>query len=130
MFGRKKVAVDLTAEQRKLLAEACKPVIAEIDDIIERCAWFLDPSRASEVPSEYVVPLRQTLEHERRLRAKVVEWIRVIPTGPIMTSEMEEDFKAVNQATLAANDLLMRAGSDAAVNIMLGGLQNNGQRSA
>ena len=124
MFGRKNVGVQLSPAQRQQLAEAYRTVVAEVDGVIERCAWFLDESRVADVPAEYVQPLRETLEQERAIREHVARRIEGFPTASIVIAELTDEMNAIHQATVAADDLMKRAGTDAAVGIMLNDIKN------
>ena len=124
MFGRKNVGVQLSPAQRQQLAEAYRTVVAEVDGVIERCAWFLDESRVADVPAEYVQPLRETLEQERAIREHVARRIEGFPTASIVIAELTDERNAIHQATVAADDLMKRAGTDAAVGIMLNDIKN------
>ncbi len=124
MFGRKNVGDNVPPELRQQLVEGYRAVLTEVDDVIERCSWFLAEERRSEIPAEFVAPLRETLEEERAIRAHLIRRLEVMMTAPLNVAELGEEMNAINRATVAADDLMKRIGSDAAMQIMLKGLLN------
>lgn len=126
MFGKKKVGDNVPPEYRQKLLEGYRAVLVEVDDVIERCTWFLDEGRRPDVPSEYIAPLQETLERERSIRAHVLARIESMLTAPLVIAELIEEMNSINQATVAADDLMRKAGSDASVGVILRGLANKG----
>lgn len=122
MFGRKKPGDEVSAENRAQLVEAYRAVGREIDDIVRRCSQLLTGTSAPDVPHEYVLRLRQTLAREQDLCTIVEKRLSTLPTGSISLAELGDEMKAIHQANVAANELLLRAGTDAASNSLIGSL--------
>ncbi len=124
MFGRKKVGADLSPADRARLVEAYQTAVVEVDDTIERCSWFLDETRVSEVPSEYVAPLRDALDLAHANRAILIRRIEEMPTAPVVIDDLAREMNSIHHATVAADDLMRSAGADAATAIILKDLAN------
>ncbi len=122
MFGRKNIGDSVPPEFRQKLVDGYRAVLVEVDDVIERCTWFLDETRRTDIPPEFVAPLQQMLEEETAIREHVARRVETIPTAPLVIAELGEEMNSINRATVAADDLMRRAGADAAMAIMLQGL--------
>ena len=129
MFGRKKIGDDVSPGHRQQLIEGYKGILAEIDDVIERCSWFLEEKNLANVPTEYHDRLRETLETERGLRALVARRIDTMLTGTLVVAEMAEETEVIHRSTVEADDLMRSAGSDASAQVILQALAEKGRNA-